>query len=892
MSTSVDAFSEALKRASTPIDPPPTRPSALDMSSAASSLDPSFAGHWHNNSQFTPPNTATETHSAHWYPPSPQMDNTPVSQAPMDGTWPVDQTLERLDQHNQPQSFFEADADFHQQAIAFSGTSQIHGQNEFPSPPQARTTYAGEAPQSRAPAVDDLFSETDQNEMPEFDEMDQDDNIVRMSCFGQQQTQNPIQQESNTSLQSISGLSQTPNNATLRNIRDFEDPGSHPSPTESQLIAEDFEFHNQLPEEIQISRFNDKAVRKALREVKSGLPRKQQWYAWSKAKQMLSSEPESAVREPLEWQYEYQPQNDTEMPQGKHTASEQIEDGIWSPPSRPISLGTTIHDRSGNAGEEDYAVGRQWVAQPFEVRTPSSPASTGGFALGQGDWHASKEAVDQDRLSAKPLGLIIKKIAEEQHTRRTSKDEVPEADQDRLSLKPLGSIVKKIDEEHPARRASEDEVPRLDQERSSAEPLGPLIKKIATEQLARRDSKDEVPIADQNHLSTQPLGPLIKKIANEQRARRDSEDNQQPNDVVQVSNRYDQLKITDAMKAKLLWRRDGSAHGLLSYGNGPEQDMTDLKDPSPSQTQTHLSPPLPPRMNEQLTSNSHNRSRDPDLLRAHTSTILRRSPSPSHSYTHIPPPINPNRRSPSPWIEHPGINRPDTPRPVPCESSPLRERDDIHASIEPETPFSSRVRERESTPAYTSRSPSPSPVSHLGASHTHANAHQNDVDMTDAPSPSPSPPPVPRIPTQHLPQNSSPDPLSNPLVHCGNTVTNPQTPLLQSSPLRPPPIPDSASIKLPKRSDKSRRRSVGGQISKPEKPRAVTKSAAGVQGSNVNKSRNVTRKVTQVAQKVAAKGKRESSKVAQAVKNIEEGIKTADGSPRRSGRIPAKKGGR
>src|ERR1700677_3062815 len=142
MSTSVDALNEALKRASNPVNPPLARPIALNMSSPASSLDPSFAGHWHNNNQFTPPNTATETHSAHWYPPSPQMDNTPVSQAPMDGTWPVDQTSGRLDQHNQPQGFFEADADFHQQAIAF--TSQIHDQNAYPNPPQAHTTYAGD----------------------------------------------------------------------------------------------------------------------------------------------------------------------------------------------------------------------------------------------------------------------------------------------------------------------------------------------------------------------------------------------------------------------------------------------------------------------------------------------------------------------------------------------------------------------------------------------------------------------------------------------------------------------------------------------------------------------------------------------------------------------------
>lgn len=59
------------------------------------------------------------------------------------------------------------------------------------------------------------------------------------------------------------------------------------SPTESELVNEGFEFHNQLPEDVQISRFADNAFRKALREISPDLPRKQQWYAWNKVKQML-----------------------------------------------------------------------------------------------------------------------------------------------------------------------------------------------------------------------------------------------------------------------------------------------------------------------------------------------------------------------------------------------------------------------------------------------------------------------------------------------------------------------------------------------------------------------------------------------------------------------------
>jgi hypothetical protein len=65
-------------------------------------------------------------------------------------------------------------------------------------------------------------------------------------------------------------------------MRDWAYPAasSAPSPTESQLMASGFEFHNELSEEEQIARFGDKAFRKALREVLPSLSRKQQWYAW------------------------------------------------------------------------------------------------------------------------------------------------------------------------------------------------------------------------------------------------------------------------------------------------------------------------------------------------------------------------------------------------------------------------------------------------------------------------------------------------------------------------------------------------------------------------------------------------------------------------------------
>jgi hypothetical protein len=70
-------------------------------------------------------------------------------------------------------------------------------------------------------------------------------------------------------------------------------PAQKKSPTESQLRAERFEYHNEIPEDVQIDRFGDKAFRKALREVKPDLPRKQQWYAWNKVRQMLENSPQS-----------------------------------------------------------------------------------------------------------------------------------------------------------------------------------------------------------------------------------------------------------------------------------------------------------------------------------------------------------------------------------------------------------------------------------------------------------------------------------------------------------------------------------------------------------------------------------------------------------------------
>ena len=73
--------------------------------------------------------------------------------------------------------------------------------------------------------------------------------------------------------------------------RDWAYPAAGaPSPTESQLVALGFEFHNELSEEEQIARFGDKAFRKALREVLPSQSRKQQWYAWQRVNDRIGGD--------------------------------------------------------------------------------------------------------------------------------------------------------------------------------------------------------------------------------------------------------------------------------------------------------------------------------------------------------------------------------------------------------------------------------------------------------------------------------------------------------------------------------------------------------------------------------------------------------------------------
>ena len=79
-------------------------------------------------------------------------------------------------------------------------------------------------------------------------------------------------------------LVEEPQLATSSTIEALQLPPDIPSPTESQVIGEAFEFHCGLSEEdIQIRQFENPALRHALKEVVPTLTRKEQWYAWRRA---------------------------------------------------------------------------------------------------------------------------------------------------------------------------------------------------------------------------------------------------------------------------------------------------------------------------------------------------------------------------------------------------------------------------------------------------------------------------------------------------------------------------------------------------------------------------------------------------------------------------------
>ncbi|RVX65865.1 hypothetical protein B0A52_10278 [Exophiala mesophila] len=79
--------------------------------------------------------------------------------------------------------------------------------------------------------------------------------------------------------------------ATLRipaeRLKESDKIGDPPSPSESELVSRGFEFHQEIPEDIQIAQFGHSAYRDALRKVQPDIPRKQQWYLFREVERAL-----------------------------------------------------------------------------------------------------------------------------------------------------------------------------------------------------------------------------------------------------------------------------------------------------------------------------------------------------------------------------------------------------------------------------------------------------------------------------------------------------------------------------------------------------------------------------------------------------------------------------
>lgn len=63
--------------------------------------------------------------------------------------------------------------------------------------------------------------------------------------------------------------------------------GNPPSPSESELVSTGFEFHQDVPEDVQIAQFGHSAHRDASRKVQPDIPRKQQWHLFREVEKAL-----------------------------------------------------------------------------------------------------------------------------------------------------------------------------------------------------------------------------------------------------------------------------------------------------------------------------------------------------------------------------------------------------------------------------------------------------------------------------------------------------------------------------------------------------------------------------------------------------------------------------
>ena len=243
------------------------------------------------------------------------------------------------------------------------------------------------------------------------------------------------------------------------------------SPTESELEKQGFEFHSELEEE-QIALFNDKAFRKALREVKPELPRKQQWYAYRRVADMLdeAGQTEEDGYDPV------QPQRDfiSEASESHHVCQ------CGGDPTKcfcapgqcrcsacPRNQSTDEKPRSGSrpgASRHAHVEDEQGDA-PMDIGTaPITPRfpnvyNQHGIQKIPGLGQLSEESERDVQSSSKP--------AERRHRCQCGDDcrcppggcqcailddlpEPPQYNPDRLAQHPLGSLIKKAAESQPS----------------------------------------------------------------------------------------------------------------------------------------------------------------------------------------------------------------------------------------------------------------------------------------------------------------------------------------------------------------------------------------------------------------------------------------------------------
>ena len=276
----------------------------------------------------------------------------------------------------------------------------------------------------------------------------------------------------------------------LEEEEEGEDTGEHleiehhnkhrgPSPTESQLEREGFEFHSGLEEE-QIAKFRDKAFRKALREVRPELPRKQQWYAYQKIAEMLekqhNGQGEVDEYDPAQPQLDFPrrtseahhvcqcggdptkcfcapghcgcsgcPRNDSvdEEPSARSTQSNtrqaRVED---EQDDAPMDIGTTPITPKFSLGYDKHGIQKipglgqlpEESEDGIEGFSPIQPTEQkprcqcgdvcrcppGACQCPKLNASAQTPQYNQDRLGEEPLGSVIKKIAEAQRSTPTS----------------------------------------------------------------------------------------------------------------------------------------------------------------------------------------------------------------------------------------------------------------------------------------------------------------------------------------------------------------------------------------------------------------------------------------------------------------------------------------